>query len=1132
MSLISERLEVTDWARARETVTHLTVGSYFAYFVEPPETGAGGEGRATRLHLDSVPRGPRVEVYPLVDQPARLPGLLIMPDHGEPEPLGCIVPDRDLYRAGQDTVHLFIAFPVPPEDLRLVVRYAGESFTERHLTLDDGACVEPLAALLAGDYSAQLAIGSRPIGTPVSFTVAEYSLAPLSARLESPRYDGVAGRLEFELAVESYQVPFQGELEASLVDAEREVAETTLKDLGNGRYAGALPIRGDGPFRLRVMDPADPEKVAEVGLPGTRAAEREATTISELGQEFTYAMLPEPRAIPVRGGYLSRGEANTTPILVEEVVTDRPVIHARAELHGLKLVLIDLSTGRRDTLSVGHVEAGTDLPVKTGGRLVTVVAGCVVDGRPFEGYTTFMAPVGVSLDVSASATVRPGEDLNIRFRCEAPVERVSVLVSIRDQRLSASHRPDVALGAATKRAVDAATRNLREKGFEVLTEWDELLHPVVALPVDAGAMDFDRSEIHGLLSPTSVTTNGMVGRYSLDKTEHARMPAAPEAMYAGADMVEELAMEPLAQPIREDFPEVLFYGLIPVEREAELSVPVADSLASFTIEAFALTGGDWTRSATTVTVTQPVRADLELPPAIHPGDTVTGVLRVDTGSGRSSVRLTLDGQPVPLRVAADDKPLDGGEDIATPAVLSFEAGPGLYRAWVQDADSGETDAVERRVDEPGRFQGYRRELVLLQEGQGLDLDATGALSLRVLPSVDEPMGQLVSATAGYAHLCCEQTAAKIVAAVFMYLAAKTEPARLRALEIILVGISREKTMLRPGRGFAMYPDDDYISDHYSPLAVRYLWSLERLAGLADLPDTLRDAAYEGLELADVAGKAHGMSRVPASIDTMAEAYAAVTGGHAGGQVEAFIGEDLDFLGDEVRLRRGRGRVEERAEMAYAGACLIALGDYPRGLRLANQVTTQFNAAGRLYSTVDSVAAMVLMVELMASEVTVGRGRVRVNGREVSAMEAVKLADQVETIQVLEGVAPVEATYIQEENWADFQSAFPVRVGFRDDKGGWKDRFNPGDRTDLSVTLPDGYRPGDLVHVSLPAALTWVHGGGRIKQFTVDFEGRSELKLPLVVTSPIRGAQHFAVCVRNMFEEERATNPGLLAISGN
>jgi hypothetical protein len=158
------------------------------------------------------------------------------------------------------------------------------------------------------------------------------------------------------------------------------------------------------------------------------------------------------------------------------------------------------------------------------------------------------------------------------------------------------------------------------------------------------------------------------------------------------------------------------------------------------------------------------------------------------------------------------------------------------------------------------------------------------------------------------------------------------------------------------------------------------------------------------------------------------------------------------------------------------------------------------------------------------------GRLRVNGKEMTALEATSLSDQVESIEVLDGVAAVEITRLHEEDWNRFEAGFPVRVGFRNLDGSQKRHFRMGEPAELLVSLPDGYQVGDLAHVSLPACLTWVHGGGKIKQFTMDFEGRDELRIPLIVTSKIESEQHFALCVRNMFEEERVTMPGLLTVS--
>ncbi len=246
-------------------------------------------------------------------------------------------------------------------------------------------------------------------------------------------------------------------------------------------------------------------------------------------------------------------------------------------------------------------------------------------------------------------------------------------------------------------------------------------------------------------------------------------------------------------------------------------------------------------------------------------------------------------------------------------------------------------------------------------------------------------------------------------------------------------------------------------------------------------------------------------------------------------VETFVAGALDLTGDTVRLAGDHHRVNERAGLAYAAAALIAIGRFEQGIRVANQVTRQFNENGRLYSTVDSVAAIALMFELQAAGLVQGPGRLRVNGKEMSASEANALDQQIESIEVLEGVAAVEITSIKEDDWNVFELAFPVRIGFRDRDSRKVDRFRAGDRVDLVISLPEGYRAGDLAHVSLPACMAWVEGGGKVKLFTMDFEGKNELIVPIIVTSKIKGRQRFAVCVRNMFEEERVTSPGLLTV---
>jgi hypothetical protein len=88
-----------------------------------------------------------------------------------------------------------------------------------------------------------------------------------------------------------------------------------------------------------------------------------------------------------------------------------------------------------------------------------------------------------------------------------------------------------------------------------------------------------------------------------------------------------------------------------------------------------------------------------------------------------------------------------------------------------------------------------------------------------------------------------------------------------------------------------------------------------------------------------------------------------------------------------------------------------------------------------------------------------------------------------------------------------------------------------------VTLESGYKAGRPAAGSAcrtPSRGSWA--AGRSSCFAVDFEGKNEVRIPLAATGITReqarraGAfSAYAVCVRNMFEEERAGNPGLLEV---
>lgn len=1257
-----DKLHVTvlDPTLAQEAGDQLELGHYFVFVRD----GRLSRERGRRGRLQAHRQGARA-VLAAFTTPVEVAGLRITPPERGLGPAVCLVADRDVYRAEQDTVRLFVVAPPELGPLTLVVEHNGAALLERPLeAAPEGVAIETLSMLLAGRYQATLRGTSGTLGQPAHFTVAEYSLAPLSAKLHAHTLARGSGTLSYELSATSYEQPYQGALEVELLDGERALGRAVITAEADGRYRGRAALSGEGPFRLRLWAASDPSRLAEVVIPGARAAERSLTCLSELGREQLVSSMPEAGARAVRGLYLSEADHLATPLVVDEVVVDaHGTLRAQTEVEALTLIIVDVATGRHEVRAHGTLAAGAELEIPLPGPVCSVLVGCFVEGEPFEAITGFLRTPRLGVRIAAPARAQPEDEVHLEVHTTGADEPVQCLVVVRDRRLTQTDTPGVALAAATKRAleglsgpldhddvafpsVDVALRaqaqaeRARAEDLMILgpahdpvrvthtpftigrgAHNDLVLHaagvehshlrivhdgqhylvvdlseghtlragaPVTRLPVmhveelrvgsavlvlhvepkqrlaeDGPVYLSVDDELYGdeldggeaPRRPTSAPIRGgllqRLGGVSLG--HHGALGAIKSGVWEDSPLLADDAGDEGAAPeaappeLRATFPEVLLFALHEVRGSAVIVVPLGGALTTYSVEVFAWARGDWASAEATLVVDQPVRVDLDVPPCVHPDDEVLGHLRATAATGQVRVRLHRDGQPVELR-RADGRLVSPSAVSPGPLELTFALRPGLYEAHVEDAMTGEVDAAEVEVNEPGRFKSYVRELALLSAGEAQSADEPGTLGLRVLPGLEAPFRQLVSETAGYGHLCCEQTGAKILSATVMYLSASAPRARAEAADIICAGVARERTMWRRGRGFTPYPEVDEVSSYYSPAVVRYLWSLARLEGLRELPRGLERAVREGLELADDVAPALGLARVPRSIRSLEDAYAVARGdesrhAEARAYVEAQLpaetaGERPRPVGLAARALAALGRpspppamdpVTQRRQRAYAAATLLATGERGRGLRLANEVLRALDASGRLYSTYDSAAAIALFGELERCGVARAPGRVEVDGQVLDTARAAAAGGNLERVRVLEGVALIERTHLVVEDWATFRGGPAVTVGFRGPDGDKRSRFRRGDRVELVVRIAR-YTMGDILHASLPACMTWVRGGARVKRLSLDFAGRTELVVPLVVTGDIRGREHFALCVRNMFEESRATSPGLITVS--
>ena len=1344
------KITINDQQRAEQIKDDLQIGHYFVFVKQKKAVSV------ERLKRLSIKKYIKNNVLPIVNQAIKLDGVTITPQHRDIDPIACVVTDRNLYRAEQDTVRFFIAFPTPPEDLRLTINRDGEMFSERLVKLTDGVGIETLSTLPPGAYEAQLSITDRRICVPASFTVTEDHLAPLSAQLIKHKFKKETATFLFELGVESYQMPFEGKLMVTLIEQGLEIADTIPKAVTPGYYVGRIPMSGSGPFSLRVT--VDAKRITEVPIPGTpQIIENKQSVINELGKEQSFSLISEARALPLQGGYLMEGDFFATPLTVEEIVTNERLIQVNTDMESLVLVTLDLTSGQYLIQEEGDVAAGDTITVKTDSPFCTVFVGGFVNEQAFEAYTTFIKPQTFQLSVETPKSIRPHTDLVVRLKSLVD-KTIPVLLCVRDEGIR-DNKPEVSLAAAAKRSIDTATEGMDKRAFSTMeellndssyltTDKDDIIDIKEELNVHADLAQWllDQGEtdtaynllteslakgnlaekaraeemlqtISGtettrtpyalakkfgipLIALESVELNPEVIKLVDEKllTKHQVLPlfkrnhclfvALPdptnaelvlneiqshtdlqiEAILVEADKLESFIERALeithddekileqielrerektadsddfsnyfvendeyseedefssylktfnlnddseykefsgdkppedeygedefshyletfsledelsekeqlspedefyqyldelssgeylssdeeftqyldtfsideenkTEPGKEyqtnaieyqyiEYKNVLYYQLVNLNESADIVIPLGDSQGNLTVETFAMAKGEWTQTHTTVKVEQPVRIELALPPFVCPDDKIVGHLTAITSSPKAVISLTHNGNTVAL---CNGKPIDV-LSIENQANLEFYVQPGTYIATIEDSLAGERDSIEVVVNDMARFKLYPKTLRLLFKDESIDSSEI----LRLLPSIDTFFDRLITATANNTHSSCEATAAKILAATFMYLSAENDEQRSTAEQIILMGVAHEQKMIRPEQGFAVYPESEEISEFLSRTTVRYLWHLKELDELPDISRPLRKAVRQGLSLADKAAQAHQMQLLPEKIHSIEEAYTLAKVGINTTEVKQFIENLIDF--NTASLKKSQDTVADRTQLAYAAASLIAMGDLEPGIKFANQVTCQLNEQGRLYSTMDSVAMIALMIQLRILKIVMSEARVRVNGhQEMSVSEAAQFDEPIESIQVLSGIVAVETTRIHEEDWYSYGSDFPVWIEFKNASDMTVERVRTGDRIDLVVSLPEGYQTGDMVQVALPSSLSWIKGDGKVKYLTLDFEGRDELRIPLIVTSPIEGKQHFALCIRNRYEEERVASSGKVGIEGS
>jgi hypothetical protein len=831
-----------------------------------------------------------------------------------------------------------------------------------------------------------------------------------------------------------------------------------------------------------------------------------------------------------------------------------------------------LAAGGLRAATYGEVAPGQRVEIELFAPVCLMAAAAIVDGEPWEGWSAAVVPTATQCQIDCADSYEPGVQAELRF--ERLPENGRLFVVVKDARLISQDTVSARLASRMKKYVDGASKRL---AVGRTTRKGSLLSQL-AVPAASGWGSAGSVAVYGSAAgalrpaPQSPAVMAMAMQQVFGDAEmqsrprrehalnHAAFPAPGSRWYEDdsllslentgvrgrsiADVAESSgsAIETQRQP------EVIFAGFVAYSgsSSAVLHLQLPDTFADYLVEAFVTTGDDWCSAARTFKADKSQFVQLSLPLYACAEDRSAGVLYVRSRHSDACVELRRDGQPVEIN--GNGRECEGiisaGEQTRA---LSFIALPGTYEA-VLTAKSGEQLSRQcRTVSLPGKLQHHVTSLRVLQPGETLALEEiAGAQRLSIAPGLQKSFDVMVNATADYEHCCCEQTAAKIIAGCAMYLLSGDgeggNKRRRLGESVIIAGIKREQTMWVKGSGLMSYPGFP-VNPHLGLAAARHLRSLSSMTQTGSgfqLSKELQAAIKTALEIAADAGKDEQWP--PSEVRDCWQAY----------QTFAFHPETsarqeaLRFVRQQLpELKRDEpGRAEprdgiwhfmgesvhKRVERSFAAATLLRSGEpssLADAMMLANLVIADVNEQGRLYSTVDSAAAIALVSELKSKFVTAG-SKLEVNGRTTTVAEAATSTELIGKLRVLERLVTAKIERVVEEDWSAFRSQADVRVQLMNN-GSVVSSIKAGGQLELCVEIADGYNTGDLLWVCLPEALSRIYGGAQVKLFSVDFEGKNELRIPLAVTCSAGRSATLAVCLRNMFDEERAGNPGLIVL---
>ena len=586
-----------------------------------------------------------------------------------------VITERKIYRP-DDEVRFFIVAPdLVGGQVSLEVQLAGERIFQQDVSLDAaGLALIRFDDLQEGIFEVVAHRDDHDVTARTTFTVAEFSLSPLTALLE--RFTLEEGKLSFRLSVQQLNAPYDGPAELSLLTkagGERAVA-TKKARVKKGAVRASFKVQEkDGPFHVRVTTPGG--ETALVAFPGTEAAPQPVVQINPLGRTADALLTPGTGTRPVRGLHIRYADEADTLFRLESAVAAeaRLVAHTRAQL--LWIVTFDPLTGESTAQDFEDVGRGETIAFDVAAPYTLFTLGAFTVDGPYEAWGVVVRPADLQASLVAPEQAEPGEYVEIAVRTD---RRARCLLLVYDARLE-HESPLPQLGRRLHTALREATRPLKVAAPSLARD----VHPPWPPP---GAVYRGAGMVKAMAAPIAMAASVADKVLGLPMAEELAVPQAATAAEAPA-LVEAPAFA--VAPSRENFPELAYLELFDVgdDGQAERVVPLGDQIGTWRCRAYVLAGLDVCELTADIAAEKAFFAELDLPAIVGHGDEIEVAARYHAPDGGTLSVHRPGGEPITTEVTGS-------------GVYRFTLSePGLVEAHIASATGD--DWTRREVAAPG-----------------------------------------------------------------------------------------------------------------------------------------------------------------------------------------------------------------------------------------------------------------------------------------------------------------------------------------------------------------------------------------------------------------------------------------------